>query len=128
MNLFWQGVRYLTVGVLNTAVGLGIIYILMFAGVPDLSANFVGYAVGFGISFWVNSHWTFKEGPSRARALRYAVVVCVGYALNICLFLYSRDVLGINSYLAQFLGVCAYTVVGFVGSRLYVFGPNSHAK
>lgn len=113
--------RYLSVGVGNTSIGLSLIYAAMYFGAGDLLANFVGYAVGFGISYLANSIWTFSERPSKTSAVKYLCLMGFCYTANVALMIFTRDILNFNSYLAQFCGVCAYTICGYVGARFYVF-------
>jgi hypothetical protein len=65
--------RLLSVGAVNTLVGLGVIYackrLLVFG---DILANASGYAVGVTIAFMLNRHWTFEHrGNLRVAVLRF---------------------------------------------------------
>ncbi|WP_250943926.1 GtrA family protein [Ciceribacter sichuanensis] len=113
--------RYLSVGFLNTSVGLTLIYAAMYFGAGDLLANFIGYSVGFVISYSANSIWTFRERPSKMTAVKYFCLMGICYATNIAVMTFTRDILNFSSYLAQFCGVCAYTVCSYLGARFYVF-------
>ena len=104
--------RYAVVGVLNTAVGLSLIYAAMLIGWGDIISNFVGCA---------NGAWTFRSRLSGARAAKYALLMTLAYLLNVAVMVASRDVLGVDRYVSQLFGVMAYTALGFVGSRVYVF-------
>ena len=57
--LIFQFLRYSLVGLLNTALGLLVIWGLMLAGFGPYSANVAGYAVGLVLSFFLNRAWTF---------------------------------------------------------------------
>ncbi|XUY29655.1 GtrA family protein [Agrobacterium sp. rho-8.1] len=116
--------RYLSVGLLNTSVGLSLIYFFMYLGVGDILANFIGYSVGFIISYIANSIWTFSERPSRKTGLRYFGVVVISYGVNISVMTFSRDAISVNSYIAQLIGVVAYTICGYLGARFYVFNKS----
>jgi putative flippase GtrA len=120
-TLIGQLSRYALVGVLNTSIGLSLIYAAMFSGLGDLASNFIGYAAGFAVSYCVNSIWTFQSRPSGANAARYALLTAIAYLLNVAAVFISRDYFGLDRYIAQLLGVAAYTTLGFVGSRFYVF-------
>lgn len=113
--------RYLAVGVVNTSVGLSLIYAAMYFGAGDLIANFLGYSVGFVISYLANSVWTFSERLSKKNAVKYLCLMGLCYVANITVMTFTRDVLNFNSYLAQFCGVCTYTLCGYLGARFYVF-------
>jgi putative flippase GtrA len=115
------------VGVLNSAVGLLIIYLGMASGLSDVTANAVGYLVGFGISFAINSKWTFQQTRTRASMLRFLLVTAVAYCGNLATMLATRDMLHVDHRLAQMAGVIAYTLIGFTGARLYAFRTKRHA-
>lgn len=65
--------RFVVVGLLNTAVGLGVIYgCKFFLEFGNVLANVVGYACGITVSFLLNSSWTFEyRGPKLAAAAEY---------------------------------------------------------
>ncbi|HVN41254.1 MAG TPA: GtrA family protein [Steroidobacteraceae bacterium] len=124
--------KFLATGLANTAVGLGVIYAGMWAGLGDLVANLVGYAVGLTVSFTLNRRWTFEHrGHAGRAALRFALSVCVAYAANVATLLAVRDGLGLSSWLAQAAAVAPYTVILYLLSAHFVFpegrsgGPGS---
>jgi putative flippase GtrA len=119
--------RYLTVGLLNTCVGLGIIYLgLYLFRLGNVTANIMGYAVGIVFSFVLNKHWTFaSKGQSAPQFLRFLLVTGTAYAANLATVMVLINAFGINNYLAQALGIWPYTTIGYFGSRLFVFRDNS---
>lgn len=117
-----QVLRYLMVGVVNTAVGLSIIFALMHAGVADLAANAIGYAVGLCVSFVLNGRWTFgATALDVGRLLRFLLVVGVAYFANLAALVVARDALDWGSHVGQLAGAVTYTAVGFIGSRWFAF-------
>lgn len=51
--------RFLIVGLVNTAVGLSVIFACKaLAGLGDALSNAVGYTVGLAVSFVLNRSWT----------------------------------------------------------------------
>jgi putative flippase GtrA len=120
-TLKFQLSRYALVGILNTSIGLSLIYSAMYSGFGDLASNVIGYAAGFAVSYCLNTVWTFQSRPSRTNAAKYAFLISVAFCFNIVVFLVCRDFIGLDPYLAQLSGVVAYTTLGFVGSRLFVF-------
>ncbi len=115
--------RFLLVGLANTAVGLGTIYLLKWAfAVSDVPANLAGYVLGLCLSFALNRSWTFQhKGSVAAAALRFLCVFAVAYGVNIAVLLLLRDGLNINSYLCHLLSMLPYTIVFFLGSKLFAF-------
>lgn len=120
-----QAIRFGGVGVINTAVGLAVIYAAMFFfGAGAAVANLAGYAVGLAISFGLNRSWTFRSNGRSAHQLpRFVLVTILSYAANLCAVLLATAQAGIDPYAAQLLGAPVYTLASFFGCRWFVFGP-----
>ena len=78
-----QFIKYLLVGGLNTAVSAAIIFIVQAAGARPVVANIAGYAFGVGLSFALNSKFTFRTEATRHTAMRFLVVVLISYLANL---------------------------------------------
>ena len=117
--------RFSAVGVINTLLGLTVIFALMrFGGVQYVVANAVGYAVGTLASFVLNRSWTFHHrGPVLSSAVRWVLVITLAYAANVSVVIASHEYFGIGRYYAQGLGVLAYTCLSYLGGRFYAFCP-----
>jgi len=122
-----QFLRFLCVGVVNTMVGLAVIYACKyFGGFGDLAANATGYAVGLCVSFTLNRRWTFAHrGAVGPAALRFLTVAAIAYGMNLLTVMLCIHGWGMNSYLAQALGVPPYTLTSFFLSRLWAFRAES---
>ncbi|HEV2613026.1 MAG TPA: GtrA family protein [Noviherbaspirillum sp.] len=120
--------RFLLVGVSNTVIGMGIVYIAWrFFGWQDVSANVLGYLVGFLWSFSMNRIWTFNDKGAVARSFsRFALVCAVAYAANLAILIAARSIMGEGSFLPHIFGAVAYTGLGYVGSRLFAFRQPRH--
>lgn len=114
--------RFLLVGMVNTLLGLTIIYIAKwFLGIGDVMANASGYGIGLLASFFLNRSWTFAyDGPGGRAFLAFLTVQGVAYGLNLACVM-SLIGYGFDSYVAQALGVLPYTTVSYLGSRYLVF-------
>ena len=123
-------VKFLVVGVANTAVGLSVIFLVKWlGGFGDVVANVAGYAVGLAVSFLLNRQWTFGfTGHALHALLRFLLVFAVAYAGNLLTVLFLIRGLGINSYLAQTLGIVPYTLLFYAGSRWYAFAPSRNVS
>ena len=122
MNLN-QVARFVAVGLINTCTGLLIIYALkFFAGFGDVEANIIGYAVGMFVSFALNRRWTFEyPGDYWASGFRFIATMVMGYSLNLLTVLAGLHVFGLNSYVAQLLGVPVFTLTSFLLCKYWVF-------
>lgn len=118
-----SAVRYALVGLVNTMVGLGVIYFAMyFLEFSDVRANALGYLVGVIVSFLLNRQWTFRDtGPIGPALARFLAVLLVAYCANLGSVLALVELAAVNRYLAQAAGVLPYVVVGYLGSRYFAF-------
>lgn len=115
--------RFLVVGVGNTVIGLSVIFGAMFVGVNPFAANALGYAAGLIFGYHANRAWTFR---SRDPALmKYLAVILLAYGMNLLLVAVALWVFRINAYAAQLLGMGAYTMLSFLGCKVFVFAPRS---
>ena len=80
-------IKYLLVGVLNTIVGFGLIFLLMWRGFSPEISNIIGYAVGICFSFVMNKIFTFqsKQASKKANLAEFAKFVSsmlIAWSLN----------------------------------------------
>ena len=121
------GTRFLGVGVVNTVVGLLVIFACRgLVGLSDALANLIGYAIGLSVSFTLNRRFTFRhQGAALPAMARFAAVITVAYAFNLITVLALIGLAGFNPYLAQTLGIVPYTVTSYFGSWYFVFRPKA---
>jgi putative flippase GtrA len=117
--------RFLSVGVLNMVVGLLVIYACKwFFDANDVAANAIGYAAGLTTSFTLNSRWTFAyRGPQLPALIKFLLVALVAYGMNLLTVVMLIQHVGVNGYLAQALGIPAYTLTTYLASKFIVFRP-----
>jgi putative flippase GtrA len=115
--------KFLTVGLCNTAIGLSVIFAAKaLFGIGDLAANVLGYGVGIAASFALNRQWTFRNRGRVMPALwRFFAAFAVAYSLNLIVVFGLRDGLYVNPYVAQALGIVPYTIFLYIVSARYVF-------
>jgi putative flippase GtrA len=122
-GLLRQSLRFGTVGLINTSIGLAAIYAVMFFfRTGPAIANAVGYAIGLVVSFALNRLWTFSSKQPVGNVLPiYLLVAAICYLLNLGVVLVVTSYLSVNPYLTQLFGVSIYTVCMFFGCRWFVF-------
>lgn len=109
-------------GLVNTAVGLSVIYGAMAAGASKEAANGLGYGVALLVSYGLNKRWTFgHRGDHLGAALRFALVVLTAYAVNLATLVLLVDGVGVNAYPAQAAAIVPYTLVTYLGSHRFAF-------
>jgi len=88
----------------------------------DITANAMGYSAGLLMSFMLNKSWTFRySGKFRSAVWRFIIIISIAYAANLCTVIIAIDYYNVNSYLGQALGIIPYAMIGYIGSKLYVF-------
>lgn len=126
MKFSGQILRFASVGLINTLIGMALILGGMALGLDPFLANALGYAVGFGVSFLLNRIWTFRSrAPWQDQIGPFLGVMLVAYGVNFGLLNVLIDPLGVNAYLAQVGSVAAYAVVGFLGMHQVVYAELS---
>jgi putative flippase GtrA len=118
-------IRFALVGLINSVLGLLIIFLAMYFGFDDVLANAIGYSGGFMISFILNKNWTFiNRGSVATNFARFLVVTLVAYCLNLITVILMIDGLQVNAFISQSLGVPVYAVISYLGCKHYAFSNN----
>lgn len=117
-----QITRFGAVGLLNTMIGVAIIFLLHKGlGAGLILSNAVGYGCGLVVSYVLNGAWTFGYSPlSGASALRFGTLVIVAFTANLGV-IYILLAAAAPYMVAQFSGVFTYSATVFVGMRYGVF-------
>ena len=121
--------RFLLVGVVNTLVGAGIMFLLYnLAGCSYWLSSAANYIVGGVVSYFLNKYYTFKNTErSWTQVLRFAlnVAVCWLLAYGIAKPLALRLLAGFDEKLqtnaAMLAGLCLYTALNYLGQRFFAF-------
>ena len=121
--------RFLLVGVVNTLVGAGIMFLLYnLAGCSYWLSSAANYIVGGVVSYFLNKYYTFKNTErSWRQVLRFAlnVAVCWLLAYGISKPLALRLLAGFDEKLqtnaAMLAGLCLYTALNYLGQRFFAF-------
>jgi len=118
-----SAVSYLLVGVLNTVIGLSVIYLAKWLlGLGDIISNVIGYAVGVTMSFTLNKKWSFRhEGQVMSSFIRFIAVILVAYFANLYVVIICIEFFMVNSYISQAIGIIPYTIIGYLGSKFFAF-------
>jgi putative flippase GtrA len=114
-----QFVRFLVVGVLNTAFGYGLFALFTWFGLAYPLAIALATILGVLFNFQTTGRMVFSN--SRGSLLwRFAAVYGIIYLLNVAaVALLLRA--GINVYLANALAIPPLVVCSFILQRLFVF-------
>lgn len=121
--------RFLLVGVVNTLVGAGIMFLLYnLAGCSYWLSSAANYIVGGVVSYFLNKYYTFKNTErSWKQVLRFALNVAVcwllayGIAKPLALWLLAGFDEKLQTNAAMLAGLCLYTALNYLGQRFFAF-------
>jgi len=127
-SLIFQFFRYLSVGLLNTALGLSVIWGLMLVGLDPVPANMAGYTAGLVLSFFLNRAWTFNARRSGWPVARFLGAFLIAYGANLTVLVLGIRVLPEAAYALQLVANIVYSVLFFLLCRFFVFRPAAMAS
>lgn len=121
--------KFLLVGVVNTAVGAGVMFLLYnLAGWPYWPSTMANYVVGGVLSYFLNKHFTFQNKERSWRQVgRFVVTVAGCYIVAYAMAKPTVHwVLGgygvqVQDNVAMVVGMCLYTGLNYVGQRFFAF-------
>jgi putative flippase GtrA len=118
-----QFVRYLVVGVSNTAITLVTYALAVRAGLPAVAASVVAFGAGAVNGYRLNRAWTFRSARRGAGAgARYVAVLLVGLAINAVGVALAVDVAELPRLAAEVAALPPATAATFLLARAWVFG------
>jgi putative flippase GtrA len=131
-----QPVRFAIVGVINTAVGIAIMFGLYnLAGLSYWMSSALNYCLTSIMSFFLNKYWTFRiKEWTRPMIFLFALTVFLSYIIAYklaqiiiyhILIEYNEKTRGNISMLA---GMCIFTVLNYLGQKFIVFRKRSFPK
>lgn len=149
--------KFLIVGVANTAVGMGIMLLLSFIfnktvpefakrevfilGTTNYTASYIissaiNYVVGGILSYFLNKYWSFgNKEKSKTIVLKFICTVVLCYAIA---YLGAKPLMEIalkntgmankwKEFIALIVGAGLYTVLNYFGQRFFAFAEGKAA-
>lgn len=115
--------RFLLTGALATALQYLVLGLATeFLNWPAALASGAGYLFGSILSYLMSYFFTFSSNrPHSQAAIRFYVIVGVGWSINTGVMGMAVDVLGWNKWLSQVLATGLALVWNFLTSRNWVF-------
>lgn len=122
-------IRFLFVGCLNTAVGVGFDMLFRYLGLHYAFASALGTIIGTVHSYFWNKYFTYSQKKkSFWEAVRFVSVYAVVYALSVLLQYVLIDLNGLNKYLAGILSTFVTTLVSYFGHTYFSFRQKKKSK
>lgn len=115
-------VRFLFVGVLNTAVGYGLYALFIYLKMHYSAALFVSTVIAVLHSYIWNKYFTFRSsGRSPGEPVKFALVYAAGYFLNLFILFVCIEKLLVNRYAAGIVSMFFTTVISYFGHKYISF-------
>lgn len=122
-------IKFLAVGVVNTLVGCGTMFLLYnLAHCSYWASSAANYVVGGIVSFFLNKYFTFQNKTwewSQVWKFAANVTVCylLGYGLakSLVLHLLAGQAVNVQENVAMLVGMCLYTGLNYLGQRFFAF-------
>ncbi|ALC91322.1 polysaccharide biosynthesis protein GtrA [Bacillus sp. FJAT-18017] len=132
----FEFIRFLVVGVINTLVGLSIMFLLLHgAGLSYWVSTFIGNTVGAGVSFVLNRNFTFRSKEAGLwSVVRFVCVILFCYVVSYQLGSmviewvagdYFSEIVVTNGKVLFSTGL--YTVLNYLLQRIVVFRERRYA-
>ncbi len=120
-------IRFVIVGVLNTAFSFGAYALFLFVGLNYAVASLLALIAGIFWSFQTMGRLAFQS-RLRGRFHLYVLVWAVLYGVNVGLIAMLMGI-GLNAYIAGLLSLVPTASLGFLMQKRYVFAaPNSNTN
>lgn len=118
MEVSGQFLRYILIGVFNTAIHGAVMAVLVKRVAIRLAlANATAFFCAVTFSFFANAYWTFTVAVSMQRYLTFVIFMgCLAYVIG-----FVGDRLKASGVVVFFIFVALSMTIGFAFSRHFVF-------
>ncbi len=113
--------RFIAVGVINTAAGYGFYAAYLFIGIPYLIAGTLSFVTGICFNYLVTRRFVFDKVTQRHTFIYYLVAYGFLYFYSLAMLWLLIEVVKLSSYLAGIVALPINAVVSFVLLRTIVF-------
>lgn len=118
--------RFCLVGAMNTGVDFAVFTLLSYGSMPLIAVQIVSYSCGVLNSFLMNRTWTFKRTDrSTIQFIRFVTLSLLTMAVTYGLMIEFHNQWQWPLPLSKFVATGLSLGINFVGSRLWVFSPNT---
>ncbi len=121
--------KFFLVGVVNTLVGCGVMFLLYnLANCSYWFSSVANYVVGGIVSFFLNKYFTFQNHErSWKQVFRFVVNVAACYLLAygiakpFVLYILAGQAVNVQENAAMLVGMCLYTALNYFGQKFFAF-------
>lgn len=120
-------IRFVLVGVLNTAFGYGVYCLMIWIGVPYWWATLISNVLGVLFNFKTIGVLVF-ENPNNRLFFRFVSCYILAYVLNVGIIYLHTHFAGLNDYWSGLIATPFVALFSFFYQKLFVFNHNNHEK
>lgn len=121
--------KFLLVGILNTCVGAGVMFILYnCANLSYWISSICNYIVGGILSYFLNKYFTFNNKQKSIKQIILFIVnlllcylIAYIFAKWIIYKLFASYSISVKDNISMFVGMCLYTGLNYLTQRLIIF-------
>lgn len=114
--------RFIFVGILNTIVGYGAYFILLYLNIYYMIALFISHVIGVAHSFVWNKKWTFKSGgDARREIVKFISVYGATFLINLLILALFVEKLMLSPKTGQVFALGIVTMISFLGHKYWSF-------
>lgn len=125
---FRYELKFLFVGVLNTAVGLGTYCLFVYLGIPYMLSLVFSNVIGTLHSYLWNKFFTFKsKSKSFAEFFRFICVYLVSFALNAVILYLLVQQAHFSKYWGGAVTTFVCMLISFFGHKFFSFKKTGNA-
>lgn len=108
-------IRFVVVGVINTAVYYGIyLFFHNFFSVSYLIAHLIGFFISLNVSFFLNNYVTYKTKPSWKTYFMYPLTQLVNFSVSTALIYVFVEFFHVSSNIAPFAALLFTVPITFL--------------
>ena len=120
--MFHEGLKYISVGLVNTVFTVLIMVLLNSIGFYYVVYTSIAYLAGFVSSFLLNGTFTFNSGVLSVKSfLWFLFLNTLILGLVQLVQILMIEIVALPEIVGVFFGMVLYTCVGFIVNKKYVF-------
>lgn len=117
--------RFIIIGTLNALIMAAVVFVMMeWVGAGYILANVLAYVIAQTHNFIWSKYWVFPNKQPRQLGRQIALFLlafALAYGAQLVLLVTLVELLGMNEYVAQLLGLLVYGTVNFIMNRRLTF-------
>lgn len=115
-----QFIRFIMVGGLNTAFGLGVYCILIYIGLTYVWATLIAHILGVGFNFLTTGKFVFDDTDLR-HIIRFSICYMATYLINIGINKAAQAILQANTYFSGCIATAITATCAYLIMKFYVY-------